>query len=740
MNPSAEIIPFPDITETHQSSLSNPLEDYLGILLRRWLLITLCAIGAATIAAVWSLSLKPTYQAKATVAIQQEGPDALDRERGHALDTSPEYFQTHFELLRSYHVMKETATRVKLAEQPEYRGNSAGTVNSLVNAIRKPIQDLFGSQALGEAATQTAQDDLLIRRLRDHIEVTPIRGARLAYVTVTAEDPELAALAANTVVLVYIDRAQELNLKSKEAATQWYTSHLNELRGKVEASQQALYLFRLKHGLLQAQERQVVAAGKVSELNSELLKAEMKKAEAHTRLQQLQAVLLNHTENGALDWSQLDASTEVLNSPLIQTLRAQEIKASGMVAELSDKYGALHPKLARSEAELRDLRVRIHEEFRKIYDSVKQEYNTSVARERRLKETVARHNADKINVEQYDIEHGILEREAQSSQHLYDVFLKVMKEADLSMGIRSNNVHLADPAVASPIPVGPQKALNTLLGFLVGLMAGTGVAFVLDARDRSLRGPDDVERYLPRLSLLGVVPRVSATDAMRNSLLLTSQSTGPAAESFRTIRTSLLFSNPGQLPSCVLITSPGANEGKTTLAVNLASAISHLEGRRVLLIDADFRHHSPHEIFSVAEEGTSQKGLKHFLSGEADPWEIIYQTANQNLYVMPRGDRSANPSELLSSPQMDKFLAWCRAEGFHILIDAPPVLPVTDAVILSMLVDGVLMVVSAGQTTLQASRWALRRLVNSGSKVLGVVMQKARLTDTPYYSSYFANS
>ncbi len=114
MNPTTEIMSYPAITETQRS---NPLEDYLGICRRRWVLITLCAVGAAVVAAVCSVLLKPTYQARAAVVIQQEGPDALERDRGHALDTSPEYFQTHFELLRSHHVMKETATRVKLAER-----------------------------------------------------------------------------------------------------------------------------------------------------------------------------------------------------------------------------------------------------------------------------------------------------------------------------------------------------------------------------------------------------------------------------------------------------------------------------------------------------------------------------------------------------------------------------------------------------------------------------------------------
>lgn len=736
MNAMTDMTLRSTMEEEHASSL---LQTYLMICKRRWWVIALFAIGAAGLAAGWSFSVKPTYQAKATVVIQQEVGDGLERERGRSLDASPEYVQTHFELLRSHHVLKETATRVKLLEQPEYRTGSGTATESWVASVRKTINQMLDATPPKPAEVQAVQEDLLLRRFSEHVQILPVRGSRLAHVIVMAENPEFAALAANTLVSVYSERAQELNQQTKESALHWYTSHLNELRGKVEASEQALYLFRAKHGLLQAQERQAVATTKVAELNSELVKAEMKKAELQVRLQHLQGVLLNPQQNGALDWSKLDATTEVLASPLIQTLRTQEIKASGTVAELSDKYGTLHPKMARAEAELQDLRGRIQEEFRKVYDSVKQEYETAVTRERKMKETVTRHNTDKINVEKYEIEHGILEREAQSSQHLYDVFLKVMKEADLAMGMRANNISLADPAVASLIPVRPQKTLNTLMGFLVGLMSGTALAFVLDARDRSLKSPIDIERYLPTTSLLGVIPQLAGPAKGPDTLLLNSHSTGPMAESYRTIRTSLLLSDTRQLPSCVLITSPGANEGKTTLAVNLASAVSHLEGKRVLLIDADLRHPTPHSIFMVDGKNGSQKGLKHFLAGEVEPRDIIYPTKNSNLWVVPRGDRSATAAELLCSTQMNTLLRWCRAEGFHILVDAPPVLPVTDAVVIGMQVDGVLMVVSAGQTTLEASRLALRRLSSVGCNVLGIVMQKARMTDTPYYSSYFAN-
>jgi len=715
---------------------ANPLEEYVNILRRRFWLVAGFAVGCAVVAAIWSYSTTPVYQGKATVVIEREGPGALDRDKSIPQDISPEYFQTHFELMKSRQVLQRTAQMLDLQNQPEYQAQPSrfkATVYSLLPAFL--VEVLETKEGTSRISAEEKEDNLL-RNFGQQIEIMPIRGARLAHITVNSKDPKFAARAANTLATVYIEGAQELSSSSKEKAARWFTGQLEEARKKVEASQQALYVFRSKHELLGGHQQEAVAAHKITELNSELFKAEIEKARAQTRYEQTEMVLRKRSDNGAINWSNLDAATEVLSSSLIQTLRAQEIRVSGQLAELSDKYGPLHPKMARTQAELQDLRERIQHEVQKIYDSVKREYDGALAREHAIREAVKRHRQEKVKVEQYEIEEGILEREAESNQHLYDIFLKVTKEADLSSGIKPSNVYLADPAVASSLPVKPKKKLNTMLGLLVGLITGTGLAFVLEARDRSLKGPDDVERYLPSVSLLGMVPLLSKTDASNGQLLPSTNPLGPAAESFRTIRTSLLLSNPGQLPSSVLITSPGVNEGKTTLAVNLATAMAQLEDTRVILIDADLRKDHVHPIFEIQTGNGDPKGLVDYLEGQADLRSVIHQTEIPNLSVIPSGYCPSNPSELLHSKYMSILLKRCQQEGFHIILDAPPVLPVTDPVILATKVDGVLVVVSAGQTTREGCRLAIQSLTAAGGKILGIVLQKARVSAVPYYFAY----
>jgi len=727
MDRNADFLPF---QSAQGDGPETALADYAGACRRRAWLIVALAVGFAGVAAVWSLMQIPLYQAKATVVVEQEGPSALDKDRGYKSDLTPEYFQTQFELMKSHHVFQRTAQLLYLSEQPEYKPKPSALWSMLGGIM--PAAPKNGAAELSPEEVE----DRLIRRFTETIEIVPIRGARLAHVIATSEDPKFAALIANTLASVYIDRTQELNAASKEKAAQWFTNNLDGLRKKAEAAQQALYLFRVKHGLLGGRERQSMTAQTNTELDTELVRAEMKRAEAQSRLEQIQSVLRNRTDqNGAIeiDWSSLDASTEVLSSPLIQTLRAQDIRVSGQVAELADKYGPLHPKLARAKAEMQDLRERIRQEVQKIFDSVKHEYDAAFGRVRVIKEAAGRHRHEKINLERYEIEYGILEREVESTQHLYDIFLKKTKEADLVAGLGSANVYLADPAVPSSIPVKPKKQLNTLLGLLLGLMTGVGLAIFLETRDQTLKGPDDLERYLPRVSLLGVLPLLPKAQTGESAQVTSDQSSGATAESIRIIRTSVLFSNPNKLPACVLITSPGESEGKTTLSVNLAIAMAQLKNTQVLLIDADLRKTAHRFIHGIQRDGGQTKGLAGFLAGRIELDDIIHRTNIANLSVIPRGRRPSNPSELLLSNQMSLLLNQCREKGYHVILDAPPVLPVTDPVILAGQVDGVLLVASVGQTTKEACRLAIQRLTAAGGKILGIVLQKVRVPDNPYY-------
>jgi capsular exopolysaccharide synthesis family protein len=713
------------------SEPDNPVREYIAACRRHLWLIAFVATFFAVGAAVWSILQTPIYQARATVVIESQTPGGLERDKsGYHLDNSPEYFQTHFELLKSHQVIRRTADLLKLSQRPEYQPKPSW----LGNLLPEWIHQVWQSRGKDGPPSPASAEERLLNRFSSTVEIMPIRGARLAHITVSSEDPAFAALAANTLISVYMERNQELSSLSREQAARWFTTHLEGLRDKVQASQQALYLYRAKHGLLTGEERKSLTGHTMAELNSQLVKAEMAKAEAQSRLQQIESVLNVQGQRPTTgDWSELDSLTPVLNSHLIQLLRAQEITLSSQVADLSEKYGPLHPDRAQKNGELQNLRQRIKQEVQKIYDSLKHEYNMAVAQERNVRAASARYGSDKIKLEKDEIEHGMLEREAESSLHIYNAFLKATKESDLSAGMQTNNVYLADPAVQSAIPAKPRTKLNVVLSLMAGLMTGVGLAIVLDTRNKKLMEPADVERYIPDVSLLGVVPLIPEARTVSEKALVHPAALTPAGESIRIIRTSVLLSRPDTLPSRVLVTSPGDNEGKTTLAVDLAMAMARLERHRVILVDLDFRKAKVHRIYEVGTQDHASVGLAQLLRGEAGVAEIMYDSFIPNLSIIPRGDRPSNPTELLHSRGLNQLLSGGMEKECHIILDCPPALPFADTAVLASKVDGVLLVVSAGQTTREACRLAVQRITHAGGKILGVVMQKARVADSPYY-------
>lgn len=707
------------------------LIDYFNICRQRIWLIVGMALTCTLLAAVWSYLKHPIYEAKATVVIEHEGPGALERDKSYYHDVSPEYFQTHFELMKSHAVLERSARQLHLADRPEYRRDPA---NEQFNATRLLPEGSPHQEDPKQALPKIEGEEQLLEAFAGNIEIMPIRGTRLAYVLARSQDPEFAALAANTIASVYIDYSEELASVARGKAAKWFTSQLDDLRIRVETAQRALYEYRSKHGLLGERERQPIASHNLVETNSELVKAEVRKAEAQMRYQQIQSALRKGTQDGSIDWGGFDASTEVLSSPLIQNLRTQEIGASRQLAELSEKYGVLHPKLTLAKSELQLLQTKMREEIQKIYGSVKREYDVAMARERAMREVVEQYKKEKLTQEkQHDIQLGSLEREAESSQHLHDIFLKVTKEADVFAGMRSGNVYLATAAVPSTRPVKPKKSLNTMLGLLVGLISGGTTALFLGIRNRRIRGVGDVERYLPDVAILGSVPVVKKSVPEDMHLVLPTRSF--IGESFRAIRTSVLLANASELPSSFLITSPSENEGKTTLAVNLAIAMAQLKDTRVVLIDADLRTSEIHPIFQGTNGNQKPSGLVHFLLGEADREEILQPTDVPNLSIIPRGLCPSNPSELLHSKPMRELIRWCQVQGYYVIIDTSPTLLVTDPTVLASQVDGVLLVISAGHTRPEDCQTSLHRLTASGGKILGVVLQKAKVTELPYYSA-----
>lgn len=711
------------------------LRDYVRILLKRKWAILGVFVSVVVGTLLYVLMQTAVYESTVSLLVEPSGPNVMSKavEEVYApTNVSIDYYKTQYELLKSHQILREAALRLNLKAHPEYVPKQPGPLESWLNEVKGTAVALLVS--LTEAQTEEAHsvpeseaERRLVKSFQEHVTVKPVLNSRIIRVSVESTDPQLAANAANTIASVYITRSLEMKIGAAEEASKWITTRVEEIRRKVEESEQALQEFASRYGLVSVDERRRLTTQKLGELSGQLMQAETKRVEAEARFRQIASVLNNPRE--------LESSAEVLNSSLIQTLRAQEAQAAKKVAELSEKYGPKHPAMVQATSELREMQARIQHEIKKIYASVKAEYDVATARERVVRRALDQQKAEVMASGQHEVQYGILEREAQSNRQLYEMFLKRMKETDIAAEIRTSNIYVADPAIVSLVPVKPKKTQTVLLAMVLGLLAGIGLAFFLDYMDNSLKSPDDVSQYLPGLALLGFLPEFSGGRKNPGGVDLAAHEDPQSiyAEHIRSIRTSLILSAPDKPPRSIVVTSTAQGEGKSSFAIGLAITFAQL-GHPTVLIEGDLRKPRLQDAFGLK----ITRGLSHYLVGEASLKEILHQTAVPNLKVIPCGAIPPNPAELLQSKHTADLLESFRKEGVYAVVDCAPVLAVADPVIVGHWVDGVILVVRAAHTTRQGARMAAQTLLQANARVLGVVLQRLKPRDlSAHYRAYY---
>jgi capsular exopolysaccharide synthesis family protein len=350
------------------------------------------------------------------------------------------------------------------------------------------------------------------------------------------------------------------------------------------------------------------------------------------------------------------------------------------------------------------------------------------------------------------VQYNILKREAEANKQLYDGLLQKLKEAGVSAGLRSSNIRIVDPALVPPWPARPQKARNLLLALLVGLVGGVGLAFLREYMDNTVKTPDDVE-HLTRLPSLAVVPAFSLvnghgrgtrmlrsggeSEPSRSAVALVSHERPQSqiSEAFRALRTSLLLSQAEHPPQVILVTSALPREGKTTAAVNLAVTFAQL-GDRTVLVDGDLRKPGIGKLLSLSD-GSRHAGLSTYLAGVSSlDLVTIPHPSIPNLAAIPSGPIPPNPADLLSSKRLQDAILHLRERFRFIILDSPPVMAATDAIVLSVMADGVLLVVRSGQTSKAAFTRARDQLRSVRCSLLGVVLNAVDTSSPDYYYSY----
>ena len=696
------------------------LLDYLIILRKhQWLVVTFL-LTVVTVVTIASFKMKPVYQAAARVEVDKESQNTLPFQ-GVNYDEYVDlenYVETQVKILQSETLALQTIRELNLGQYPEFGGPSG------------PL-----AQAHGGAEARPAILGAFLGRL----SVKRVPNSRLVEVQFESGNPELAARVANGHVHNYIEQ----NFRSKyDATTQasgFLSQELEELRIKVEKSEDARVAYERQNQIWQIDEKQNITTQTLGDLNKAV-------TEAQTGMAASEALYRMATSGN------VDLLPEVRNSPVIQDLARRKSALDDSYTEALEQYGPNFPKVQRIAEQKKEVEAELTRAQNIMVGSIEEDYNTARQHLGLLQEALERQKAESNQLAEKLVQFHILEHDAESNKQLYDGLLQKLKEAGITAGLRSSNIRVVDPALIPSAPAGPQRAKNILMSILVGLVGGIGLALFREYLDNTVKSPDDIESLvgLPSLAVVPAQPSSNghhskwpqlkhktaphSVSGPRVETLSHTQPKSQISEAFRALRTSLLLSQADHPPQVILVTSALPREGKTTAAVNLAVTLAQL-GDRTLLLDSDMRKPGIRRALNLLSG--NEKGLSSYLAGVTNLDEIVVpHPVISNLETITTGPVPPSPADLLSSRRMREAISELRLRFKFIVIDSPPVMAATDAVIVSSLTDGVLLVARSGETPKEAFTRTRDLLGAVKCRILGVVLNAVDSSAPDYYYSY----
>jgi capsular exopolysaccharide synthesis family protein len=702
-------------------------------------------------------------------------------------------YNTQLELLQNSDLMKEVVISLGLYKEPDLFGNEdRGILSGLRSVFSSGKRESGSDNSLpvvdnipaGADTTQTVQltpeerarAENYAAILAGRLSVVQKERTNLVNVSVTTPRPDLSARVADKVADVFISKDAERETEGARRAYEDLTKSIEDLKNTI--SQQEVELINVMSS------SDLPLGDKGGELRASDLSAQLVRLrEAENEASKIQALY-----TGALNASQKgDILAVVGDNKAIQDARSQNLKRQAdlekRIDEIDNKINAAKEKretlLVRYTpeykevtavnaqiAELEAQKVKINQEVsekiksegvkleknaeREVLASLRSQLGAAQQREAEARADFDR-GASKANVEgQAETRLTTLKREIETNRNLLDTYTQRQKEQELAIASgRPENIKIAANAVTPGSPIGPQRARNILVAFLVSFAMGIGLAFLLDYLDDSVKTSDDIGRHLG-LPTLALIPHHFGSEKRRlklaaangngiggapisTGLITLEERHSPMAEAYRHLRTSLLFSSAGKPPQSILVTSSQPSEGKTTTAINTAVTLAQADAD-VVIVDCDLRRPRLHSYFDLE----NSQGLTNYLSGERNTEHLI-KTCRElpRLKVITSGPIPPNPAELLSSNEMKNLLQFLRGRYKHVIIDSPPAISFTDAAILSTLVDGVVIVAMAGKSSIHLMRRFKHRLGNIGARIYGVVLNgiKAGSMEYDYYGT-----
>ena len=707
----------------HPSQQPKTYVEYWNIIRRnKWAIISITVV-ATIIGVLIASSMKPVYLSSARLLVESDNRQLLNLSNNSQVNTQVSqisFYRTQLEIIRSRSLLKQVIEQNKLSRHMDYLPENKGLFETISETDEKGMPT--------KARVMLPQDiDKIISQFNNRLHVSLGSEGDTINLSYESGDPVMAAKVVNSLTQKYIKEVQISQQQNSQQNVQWLAKNLEEARKKLVDSEARLQAYQVEEKLNDSKEEDKIKSGKISGITSELLNARTNKAIAEARYNQIENLPKTIEAYSSLQY--------ILNNSMVVEARQKEEDLSQVVADLSDRYGDKHPKMIKAK---RDLALAKHNVRISIFaaaETIKSQYQLAVDKEKQInriyeqmqKESLAK-NASRFSLAK-------LERDVDTNKELYDMLLTRFKEADMTKDSDTITVKVLDAPQVPASPFKPNRKRIIMIAFLLGLAGSIFLSILREFSDKTFRtGEDVIEKT--KLPLLGIFPTLSKKDLLDSSpeRLIVEKPRSSVSESVNNIRTNILLGKDDESPQVIMVTSAVASEGKTTVSCNLGISLARLGP--TLIIEADTRRP---RMRNMHNRKKISGGVFEYIAGKASLKDsVILDDSVKNLYILPVAMKPAKPLEFLSSKRFKEALILLRKKFKFIVIDTPPVLPVSDALVLAPIVDGTLLVIGAESTKHAMTKDAISRIETVGAPILGCVLSRANpKTFGSYGSNYY---
>jgi capsular exopolysaccharide synthesis family protein len=697
--------------EAGSSARLDLAKSWRALLKYRWLVLGV-VVSVFTIVLAWNLRKPRIYQAQATLIIEPQAPNVLGGQHevvelgsGSGSWMGIDYYNTQQRILKSWSLAQRVVQQFGLSRNPHL---------------------------VGPVAPSTSEDVLLNHAtagVQSRVVVQPVKDSRVFGLAIQDTDPQFAADLANQVAEVFTEQNLTLKLDVTKDATRWVAERLDLAKEEVRQKEQALYEFKHKNNILSValEDSQNMISNALLQFSKALTDTRRTKIDLESRRNAVELLL----KSDALDAPPTPGGVAANTLDVVRTAFLEDRRK---LSQLEQRYGPKHPEVLSARARMEASHADMEREAHKVIVSMDAEIRALTETESRYSREVDRLKHDALALNEKEVDYKRLLREASNAAELYTLLLKRHNESGLQQDNRANNIRILDKARVPSAPVSPNLKNVIVLGIALSLFLGIGLAFVLDLLDRTVKTQEDIEQVMGS-PVLGFVPTVQEAGELANGareLYVLEHPTSTVAESCRVVRTNINFCSAARPLRSLVVTSSGPMEGKTMNVINLGIVMAQ-SGQRTIIVDTDMRRPRLHKLMKVANE----KGLSNLILGDVRQEEVVKSTECPNLYVLPCGPHPPNPAELLQTEKFTGVVQQLMRSYDRVIFDSPPLLPVTDAAILSQVVDGTVVIVRAARTTRDALLRARRHLAAVNANIIGVVINDVDVRSSKYAGYYY---